>query len=55
MELSEAESIQKYAKQSKLYLPITLLPYKHEFIFVSCTYFLIKRKKTNSVKIQGKN
>ena len=53
MELTEAEIIEKYAKQCRHCNRNTLLPYEYEFTCFSCGYNVNKRKNELS-KIQRK-
>ena len=53
MQLSQDESIQKYAKRCGHCNRNTLLPYEYEFTCFSCGYIVIKRKHELS-KIQRK-
>ena len=53
MELSEDETIEKYAKQCGRCSRNTRLPYEYEFTCISCGYNVIKTKHELS-KIQQK-
>ena len=45
MELTEDETVQKYAKQ---YMQNTLLPYEYGWTGIACGFNVIKRKKEHT-------
>ena len=54
MELTENETVQKYAKRCGHCNRKTLLPYKYEFTCIVCGYNVTTNEKTNSLKYNGR-